>query len=144
MVTDITDSNSAYLKASAYEPNKILDKPTELVYHMDGQLYFDWSRKQLADVTDKKEDIEQFFDGAFAGRRLKVKEKLPSKGKPVVNANFNKDIFDEDEDSIATSKKTNKGKTAKVVKLPAKATAVKQKRKKSDGSKCSYKSNCHY
>lgn len=44
----LTDFNTVYLKASAYEPNEILDKPTELIYHMDGNLYYDWSRKQHA------------------------------------------------------------------------------------------------
>jgi len=34
----------AWLKASAFEPNAVEPEYTEMVYHMDGELYFDWSR----------------------------------------------------------------------------------------------------
>lgn len=69
MMSKVSDLNFAYLKASAYEPNAILDKPTELIYHMDGELYYDWSRKQYAGDTEAVENDE-------------LPEKpLPSKGK---------------------------------------------------------------
>lgn len=57
MMSKVSDLNFAYLKASAYEPNAILDKPTELIYHMDGKLYYDWSRKQYVGDTEFVEDF---------------------------------------------------------------------------------------
>lgn len=45
----------AYLKASSYEPNEDEEEYTEMVFHMDGNLYFDWSRKEpVPEVKAKK------------------------------------------------------------------------------------------
>ncbi|QZE59855.1 hypothetical protein pEaSNUABM39_00275 [Erwinia phage pEa_SNUABM_39] len=38
------NNSRAYLKASSYEPNEDEEEYTELVYHMDGTLYWDWTR----------------------------------------------------------------------------------------------------
>jgi MoaA/NifB/PqqE/SkfB family radical SAM enzyme len=48
----LSNKNRAYLKASAYEPNAILKKITEVVFHQDGIAYSDWSRKELFNFTD--------------------------------------------------------------------------------------------
>lgn len=41
--------NRAWLKASSYEPNEDEGEYTEYVFHMDGKLYYDWSRNDLVD-----------------------------------------------------------------------------------------------
>lgn len=52
--TDLGNS-FAYLKASSYEPNEDEEEYTEMVFHMDGNLYFDWSRKEpVPEVKEKK------------------------------------------------------------------------------------------
>lgn len=52
--TDLGNS-FAYLKASSYEPNEDEEEFTEMVFHMDGNLYFDWSRKDpVPEVAEKK------------------------------------------------------------------------------------------
>lgn len=52
--TDLGNS-FAYLKASSYEPNEDEEEYTEMVFHMDGGLYFDWSRKEpVPEVKAKK------------------------------------------------------------------------------------------
>lgn len=52
--TDLGNS-FAYLKASSYEPNEDEEEYTEMVFHMDGGLYFDWSRKEpVPEVKEKK------------------------------------------------------------------------------------------
>lgn len=52
--TDLGNS-FAYLKASSYEPNEDEEEYTEMVFHMDGNLYFDWSRKEpVPEVKVKK------------------------------------------------------------------------------------------
>lgn len=48
----LSHKNRAYLKASAYEPNDILKKTTEVVFHQDGKAYADWSRKEPFKFTD--------------------------------------------------------------------------------------------
>ncbi|WOL24517.1 hypothetical protein fHeYen902_171 [Yersinia phage fHe-Yen9-02] len=42
--SNIVNNSRAYLKASSYEPNDDEEEYTELVYHMDGVLYWDWTR----------------------------------------------------------------------------------------------------
>lgn len=42
--SNIVNNSRAYLKASSYEPNEDEEEYTELVYHMDGVLYWDWTR----------------------------------------------------------------------------------------------------
>lgn len=56
------DHNTVYLKASSYEPNEVLKEPTELVYHMNGGLYFDWSRKQPVNVEEDCDEDERIDD----------------------------------------------------------------------------------
>lgn len=48
----LSNTNRAYLKASAYEPNAILNEVTEVVFHQDGVAYSDWSRKELFNFAD--------------------------------------------------------------------------------------------
>lgn len=40
------NKSHAWLKASSYEPNDDEDEYTEFVFHMDGKLYYDWSRNE--------------------------------------------------------------------------------------------------
>lgn len=42
----IFDDVPVLIKGSCYEPTEVED-PFELVFHMDGNLYYDWSRKKL-------------------------------------------------------------------------------------------------
>lgn len=71
--TDLGNS-FAYLKASSYEPNEDEEEYTEMVFHMDGSLYFDWSRKEpVPEVKAKK---------AKPLPRLKKAKKAEPKGYP--------------------------------------------------------------
>ncbi|QZE57486.1 hypothetical protein MPK71_gp277 [Erwinia phage pEa_SNUABM_1] len=71
--TDLGNS-FAYLKASSYEPNEDEEEYTEMVFHMDGGLYFDWSRKEpVPEVKAKK---------AKPLPRLKKAKKAEPKGYP--------------------------------------------------------------
>lgn len=44
--SDLINKSHAYLKASSYEPNEDEEEYTEYVFHMDGKLYYDWSRNE--------------------------------------------------------------------------------------------------
>lgn len=77
MLSKVTELNSAYLKASAYEPNAILDVPTELVYHMDGNLYFDWSRNQPVNRTSPEDIFDE--DADLDESAFEPDEELPMK-----------------------------------------------------------------
>ncbi|UAW96764.1 hypothetical protein pEaSNUABM22_00277 [Erwinia phage pEa_SNUABM_22] len=53
------NNSRAYLKASSYEPNDDEEEYTELVYHMDGALYWDWTRNDpVALPRSKRFDFE--------------------------------------------------------------------------------------
>lgn len=76
------NNSRAYLKASSYEPNEDEPEYTELVYHMDGGLYWDWSRKdKVADVRGKRFDFEMEEEKAE-----KPLPRLKDKAKPVKKA----------------------------------------------------------
>lgn len=63
----------AYLKASSYEPNEDEEEYTEMVFHMDGNLYFDWSRKEpVPEVKAKK----------VKAKKVKKTKKAESQGYP--------------------------------------------------------------
>ncbi|QYW03921.1 hypothetical protein pEaSNUABM46_00278 [Erwinia phage pEa_SNUABM_46] len=47
-------NNHAWLKASSYEPNVDEEEYTEYVFHMDGELYYDWSRAEPVPAVEKK------------------------------------------------------------------------------------------
>ena len=74
----------AWLKASAYEPNKMEGKPTEYVYHMDGKLYYDWSRQEPvpAKVVRNKVQVEK-VERVVAKSAIKSNAKVLPKKKPV-------------------------------------------------------------
>ncbi|QZE60189.1 hypothetical protein pEaSNUABM35_00272 [Erwinia phage pEa_SNUABM_35] len=48
------NNSRAYLKASSYEPNEDEAEYTELVYHMDGALYWDWTRNDPVPLPRSK------------------------------------------------------------------------------------------
>lgn len=50
--SDWINYNRAWLKASTFEPNEDEGEYTEYVFHMDGKLYYDWSRNDpVSEVT---------------------------------------------------------------------------------------------
>lgn len=78
----------AWLKASSYEPNKDEEEYTEYVFHMDGQLYYDWSRdepvpekkkaRRLRSVQDDMDDIdEDESPSEFVHSLLRIKKATP-------------------------------------------------------------------
>ena len=68
--------NRAWLKASTFEPNEDEGEFTEYVFHMDGKLYYDWSRNDpVPDVVAKP------------AKRLKEKTKKV-KGKKAFGFEF--------------------------------------------------------
>ncbi|QZE58151.1 hypothetical protein MPK70_gp275 [Erwinia phage pEa_SNUABM_33] len=87
--TDLGNS-FAYLKASSYEPNEDEEEYTEMVFHMDGNLYFDWSRKEPVPEMKAKTKKTKRFDFEFEqkgehdapnGAALKLEQ--GKKAKPV-------------------------------------------------------------
>ncbi len=71
--------NTVYLKASAYEPNEVLGVASELVYHMNGKLYFDWSRKQPVYKEEIEEDETEVKP--LPGKTKQAKSKAKKKPK---------------------------------------------------------------
>jgi len=60
------NNSFAWLKASSYEPNDDEPEFTELVFHMDGKLYYDWSRN-----TPAKKDTWSPAKAEKAVRRIR-------------------------------------------------------------------------
>lgn len=60
--SDEINNSHAYLKASSYEPNDDEEEYTEMVYHMDGKLYFDWTRKDEVPVVKKAKEPKFDFE----------------------------------------------------------------------------------
>lgn len=73
------NNSFAWLKASSYEPNDDEPEFTELVFHMDGKLYYDWSRntpveKETWSPADPKKAIRRIRRSRFD---LEPKEEKP-------------------------------------------------------------------
>jgi len=64
--------NRAWLKASSYEPNEDEGEYTEYVFHMDGKLYYDWSRNDP--VTSVKNVQREKPAKAKAAKKPKLKK----------------------------------------------------------------------
>lgn len=69
--SDSVNNSHAYLKASSYEPNEDEDEYTEMVFHMDGKLYFDWSRVDV--VPAKKPKAKKVVSKAKKEKKEKTK-----------------------------------------------------------------------
>ncbi|QQO90425.1 putative radical SAM superfamily protein [Erwinia phage pEa_SNUABM_5] len=73
------NNSFAWLKASAYEPNEDEPEFTELVFHMDGKLYYDWSRNT---PVHKDKPLSAKAVKRYRGRRefdLEPKDEQPKK-----------------------------------------------------------------
>ena len=78
------NNSRAYLKASSFEPNEDEEEYTEMVYHMDGELYYDWTRNDPVPKPRSKR-----FE--FEAKEEKADKPLPRlksspKAKPVKKA----------------------------------------------------------
>lgn len=75
--SNIVNNSRAFLKASSYEPNDDEEEYTELVYHMDGALYWDWTRNDpVPEPRSKRFDFEMKDE-------TDTKPKSAKKAKPV-------------------------------------------------------------
>ncbi|QZE56809.1 hypothetical protein pEaSNUABM20_00273 [Erwinia phage pEa_SNUABM_20] len=78
--SNIVNNSRAFLKASSYEPNDDEEEYTELVYHMDGALYWDWTRNDpVPEPRSKRFDFEMKEETVTQPKAVKK----PKKAKPV-------------------------------------------------------------
>lgn len=77
------NNSRAYLKASSYEPNDDETEYTELVYHMDGALYWDWTRNDPVPAPRSKKFDFEMKDEAAQPKAKAVKKSKKVKPQPV-------------------------------------------------------------